>query len=84
MGFLDHLWDETLAGPNPDSSIGKLRKYKSLRLQSGSNMIAAGQSHSDENLPNILKSTNNISASGSTLLSSPSACTTPGSPFSRT
>ncbi|XP_021720414.1 dormancy-associated protein homolog 4-like isoform X1 [Chenopodium quinoa] len=30
MGFLDRLWDETLAGPAPDKGLGKLRKYKSL------------------------------------------------------
>ncbi|XP_071712155.1 dormancy-associated protein homolog 4-like [Rutidosis leptorrhynchoides] len=87
MGFLDHLWDETLAGPNPDSSLGKHGKYKSLRLPSGPNMIVAGQSRTDVNLPsNILRTinnNNNISASGSTL-SSPSGCTTPGSPFSPT
>ena len=32
MGFLDHLWDETLAGPNPDSGIGKRRAFKYLRI----------------------------------------------------
>ncbi|KAH9665392.1 auxin-repressed protein [Citrus sinensis] len=26
MGFLHKLWDETLAGPTPDSGLGKLRK----------------------------------------------------------
>ncbi|PKI43807.1 hypothetical protein CRG98_035818 [Punica granatum] len=26
MGFLDNLWDETLAGPVPDSGLGRLRK----------------------------------------------------------
>ncbi|CAI9757731.1 unnamed protein product [Fraxinus pennsylvanica] len=30
MGFLHKLWDETLAGPTPDSGLGKLRKYNSL------------------------------------------------------
>ncbi|KAG8047612.1 hypothetical protein GUJ93_ZPchr0008g13298 [Zizania palustris] len=26
MGLLDQLWDETVAGPPPDSGLGKLRK----------------------------------------------------------
>jgi len=26
MGLLDKLWDDTLAGPRPDSGLGKLRK----------------------------------------------------------
>lgn len=30
MGFLHKIWDETLAGPAPDSGLGKLRKYNSL------------------------------------------------------
>jgi len=30
MGFLHKLWDETLAGPAPESGLGKLRKYDSL------------------------------------------------------
>uniref|UniRef100_A0A0E0LVI3 Uncharacterized protein n=1 Tax=Oryza punctata TaxID=4537 RepID=A0A0E0LVI3_ORYPU len=25
MGLLDQLWDETVAGPRPDSGLGKLR-----------------------------------------------------------
>ncbi|BAF23869.1 Os08g0453200 [Oryza sativa Japonica Group] len=27
MGLLDQLWDETVAGPRPDSGLGKLRNY---------------------------------------------------------
>ncbi|KAF0899755.1 hypothetical protein E2562_024079 [Oryza meyeriana var. granulata] len=30
MGLLDQLWDETVAGPRPDSGLGKLRKYSSF------------------------------------------------------
>ncbi|CAL5195799.1 unnamed protein product [Lathyrus oleraceus] len=35
MGFLDKLWDETLAGPLPESGLGKLRKYNSFSASSG-------------------------------------------------
>ncbi|XP_024026693.1 dormancy-associated protein homolog 4 isoform X2 [Morus notabilis] len=30
MGFLHKLWDETLAGPMPDTGLSKLRKYNSF------------------------------------------------------
>ncbi|KAH0666416.1 hypothetical protein KY285_027622 [Solanum tuberosum] len=30
MGFLHKLWDDTLAGPAPESGLGKLRKYNSF------------------------------------------------------
>ncbi|KAG8063420.1 hypothetical protein GUJ93_ZPchr0003g16566 [Zizania palustris] len=27
MGLLDKLWDDTVAGPRPDTGLGRLRKY---------------------------------------------------------
>ncbi|XP_022949424.1 dormancy-associated protein homolog 4-like [Cucurbita moschata] len=30
MSFLHKLWDETLAGPAPDSGLSRLRKYNSF------------------------------------------------------
>ncbi|KQJ90368.1 dormancy-associated protein homolog 3 [Brachypodium distachyon] len=30
MGLLDQLWDDTVAGPRPESGLGKLRKYASF------------------------------------------------------
>lgn len=30
MGFLHKLWDETLAGPAPDSGLGELRRHGSF------------------------------------------------------
>ncbi|KAJ1268709.1 hypothetical protein BS78_07G156000 [Paspalum vaginatum] len=30
MSLLDQLWDETVAGPRPDSGLGRLRKYSSF------------------------------------------------------
>ncbi|KAG1358853.1 dormancy-associated protein [Cocos nucifera] len=36
MSLLDHLWDETVAGPRPDSGLGKLRKYSSFSPSSSS------------------------------------------------
>jgi len=36
MGLLDQLWDDTLAGPRPDSGLGKLRKHKTFSFRSSS------------------------------------------------
>jgi hypothetical protein len=36
MGLLDQLWDDTVAGPRPDSGLGKLRKYASFSPSSSS------------------------------------------------
>uniref|UniRef100_A0A0E0ICT5 Uncharacterized protein n=1 Tax=Oryza nivara TaxID=4536 RepID=A0A0E0ICT5_ORYNI len=41
MGLLDQLWDETVAGPRPDSGLGKLRKYSSFSPSSPSAAAAA-------------------------------------------
>ncbi|ESW07397.1 hypothetical protein PHAVU_010G126600 [Phaseolus vulgaris] len=30
MGFLHKLWDETLAGPAPETGLGKLRKFNTF------------------------------------------------------
>nr|UYB01875.1 dormancy-associated protein [Lanxangia tsao-ko] len=36
MGLLDKLWDDTLAGPRPDSGLGRLRKPPSFSSSSSS------------------------------------------------
>ncbi|CAL9207546.1 unnamed protein product [Musa hybrid cultivar] len=43
MGLLDKLWDDTLAGPRPESGLGRLRKYSSFafRPSSSSPLTAA-------------------------------------------
>ncbi|CAN6217779.1 unnamed protein product [Urochloa humidicola] len=41
MGLLDQLWDDTVAGPRPDSDLGKLRKYASFSPSSSSSLSAA-------------------------------------------
>ncbi|KAG7997331.1 hypothetical protein I3843_01G206500 [Carya illinoinensis] len=40
MGFLHKLWDETLAGPAPDTGLGKLRKYDSFSATRSPPMVA--------------------------------------------
>ncbi|KAI5665353.1 hypothetical protein M9H77_15206 [Catharanthus roseus] len=88
MGFLHKLWDETVAGPAPESGLGKLRKYNSF---SGSRLAAAA----DDPLPisrsitilrgNSLQIPNlNVYDDSASLPSSPAASssvpTTPRSP----
>nr|XP_010917413.1 dormancy-associated protein homolog 3 [Elaeis guineensis] len=41
MGLLDQLWDDTMAGPRPDSGLGKLRKYSSFSPSSSASAAAA-------------------------------------------
>ncbi|XP_074590444.1 dormancy-associated protein homolog 3-like isoform X2 [Curcuma longa] len=36
MGLLHHLWDDTVAGPPPDSGLGRLRKSSSFSPSSSS------------------------------------------------
>ncbi|KAJ6394299.1 hypothetical protein OIU77_023510 [Salix suchowensis] len=48
MGFLHKLWDETLAGPMPDSGLGKLRKYDSFSARSSPPVNASAASRNGE------------------------------------
>ncbi|KAL6491762.1 hypothetical protein OROGR_034127 [Orobanche gracilis] len=87
MGFLHKLWDETLAGPAPDSGLGKLRKYNSFSAKSAaaatpgdhrsipisrSITVLRGNAHRDLTL----------SVDSPSAPSSPSGSTAPNSPFS--
>ncbi|OVA02631.1 Dormancyauxin associated [Macleaya cordata] len=36
MGLLDQLWDDTVAGPRPESGLGKLRKHSTFAFRSNS------------------------------------------------
>lgn len=42
MSLLDHLWDETVAGPQPDSGLGKLRKLSSFSQPGSSSWTTGG------------------------------------------
>lgn len=86
MGFLHQLWDETLAGPAPDSGLSKLRGNSHSRRLSASHVL-------EDNVPvsrsiTILRSNSdirhvNLSPDSGSVPSSPITPTTPGSPFSR-
>lgn len=36
MGLLDHLWDDTVAGPRPENGLGKLRKQHTFSFRPSS------------------------------------------------
>lgn len=86
MGFLHKLWDETLAGPPPDSGLGKLRKYNSFS--------ASRSAPPHDDLIQVSRSITVVRRDGgpcnslsvvesSSLPSSPVGSSAPSSPFSR-
>ncbi|XP_052182065.1 dormancy-associated protein homolog 4-like [Diospyros lotus] len=95
MGFLHKLWDETLAGPTPDSGLGKLRKYDSFSATRSPPVIDI---NSPDDIPisrsiTILRCHSSTSyrgssapffADSSSVPSSPAGPTSPTSPFSPT
>ncbi|KAL3728358.1 hypothetical protein ACJRO7_033014 [Eucalyptus globulus] len=42
MGLLDQLWDDTVAGPRPESGLGKLRKFNTFSSRSNSGKESEG------------------------------------------
>lgn len=92
MGLLDQLWDDTVAGPRPDSGLGKLRKYSSFSPSStytaSSAAVAAAAAVSSAEVPvtrsiTILRPPAlSVSSPGSESSSAPSSpASVPDSPF---
>ncbi|XP_033134579.1 dormancy-associated protein homolog 3 isoform X2 [Brassica rapa] len=85
MGILDHLWDDTVAGPRPENGLGKLRKQHtfSFRPSSGNDQSDGGDSPEE-----ALKVTRSIMIikppgyQGGSAPVSPAGSTPPVSPFS--
>ncbi|XP_030477170.1 dormancy-associated protein homolog 3-like isoform X1 [Syzygium oleosum] len=42
MGLLDQLWDDTVAGPRPESGLGRLRKFSTFSSRSSSGKESEG------------------------------------------
>ncbi|KAK6153541.1 hypothetical protein DH2020_013180 [Rehmannia glutinosa] len=91
MGFLHKIWDETLAGPAPDSGLGKLRKYNSLSARSAAAPPSPGAVSPPQDVPisrsiTVLRSNAHrnltVSVDSLSVPSSPSGSSTPSSPFS--
>ncbi|XP_061363298.1 dormancy-associated protein homolog 3-like isoform X2 [Gastrolobium bilobum] len=91
MGLLDHLWDDTVAGPQPENGLGKLRKRHTFAFGSSSGKDAGSVRSNGQDLPeDAVKVTRSImivkppgyqSQSGSAP-ASPAGSTPPVSPFS--
>ncbi|XP_010528901.1 PREDICTED: dormancy-associated protein homolog 3 isoform X2 [Tarenaya hassleriana] len=91
MGLLDHLWDDTVAGPRPDNGLGKLRKHQtfSFRPSSGNDQSEGGSVESTDEAVKVTRSIMIVKPpgyqGGSAPVSapvSPAGSTPPVSPFS--
>ncbi|XVF86952.1 hypothetical protein PTKIN_Ptkin18bG0081900 [Pterospermum kingtungense] len=92
MGFLNKLWDDTLAGPMPETGLGKLRKYNSFsgstRSSPATNVIDANHNNKATSITRsitILKSNTgfrNLSVEPGLTPGSPSGSSTPRTPLS--
>ncbi|XP_008807304.2 dormancy-associated protein homolog 3-like [Phoenix dactylifera] len=95
MSLLDKLWDDTLAGPQPDAGLGRLRKPFSLSIRPPSAREEAaaggggggGRSYGEEEEPRVSRAimikrpTGRPSPASGTPPSSPAGFTPPVSPF---
>ncbi|XP_022724296.1 dormancy-associated protein homolog 4-like [Durio zibethinus] len=85
MGFLHKLWDETLAGPMPETGLGKLRKYDSFTATRSSPAPHVVDAKMITRSITILKSNSdfrNQSVEPGSTPGSPSGSSTPGTPLS--
>ncbi|XP_068662312.1 dormancy-associated protein homolog 3-like isoform X1 [Aristolochia californica] len=89
MGLLDKLWDDTVAGPRPDTGLSKLRKYSTFSPRSssgkeldGGNGRPFGEDFSEEAVK-VTRSIMIVKPPGySSPPVSPAGSTPPVSPFS--
>ncbi|KAG2635221.1 dormancy-associated protein homolog 3-like isoform X1 [Panicum virgatum] len=87
MGLLDQLWDDTVAGPRPDSGLGKLRKYASFSPSSSSVSAAAAASPPAEGAagavpPPVTRSISMLRPSALSVVTSPRSESSSGAPDS--
>ncbi|XP_078435391.1 dormancy-associated protein homolog 3-like [Wolffia australiana] len=92
MGLLDKLWDDTVAGPRPETGLGRLRKFSNFiapRIDTsikdlGGEMAGRAGEDSPEELPRVTRSIMIKRPAGSpaaTPPESPASSTPPLSPF---
>uniref|UniRef100_A0A166I3L4 Flavoprotein pyridine nucleotide cytochrome reductase-like FAD-binding domain-containing protein n=1 Tax=Daucus carota subsp. sativus TaxID=79200 RepID=A0A166I3L4_DAUCS len=93
MSLLDQLWDDTVAGPRPDSGLGKLRKQSSLgflsvnsadvnKVSDGGNMRSGGDTPARVTRSITILKPPVVGDQSETPPASPAGSTTPNSPFS--
>ncbi|KAF5732095.1 putative Dormancy/auxin associated family protein [Tripterygium wilfordii] len=86
MGFLHKLWDETLAGPAPETGLGKLRKYDSFTTSTNTRSSPTSHRHDNNHIAvtrsiSIIRSTtSNLSVDPGSPPDSPAGSTTPATP----
>ncbi|GMY34829.1 dormancy-associated protein homolog 4 [Fagus crenata] len=89
MGFLHKLWDETLAGPPPETGLGKLRKFDSFSATRSPPMVEPHDDNHHHQVPvtrsiTILRTNSNFknpSVDSGSAPVSPAGSSTPGTPF---
>ncbi|MBA0591304.1 hypothetical protein Gorai_019982 [Gossypium raimondii] len=91
MGLLDQLWDDTVAGPRPDTGLGKLRKQSkytfwpnSARESDGGSVRSNGDETSLEEATRVTRTIMIVKPPGYQTGSppvSPAGTTPPASPF---
>ncbi|CAN0897167.1 Dormancy-associated protein homolog 3 [Linum grandiflorum] len=94
MSLLEQMWDDTVAGPRPDSGLGKLRKHRTFGFRSatgndsdgGGSVKSYGGAAAPEEMTRVTRSIMIVRPpgyqSGSTPPVSPAGSTPPVSPFS--
>ncbi|CAN0897168.1 Dormancy-associated protein homolog 3 [Linum grandiflorum] len=90
MSLLEQMWDDTVAGPRPDSGLGKLRKHRTFGFRSATGNDSDGggsvKSYGGEEMTRVTRSIMIVRPpgyqSGSTPPVSPAGSTPPVSPFS--
>ncbi|KAF3536412.1 hypothetical protein F2Q69_00021488 [Brassica cretica] len=87
MGLLDHLWDDTVAGPLPENGLGKLRKHHTFSFRpSSANDQSDVRSYGGDSPEEAVKVTRSIMIikppgyQGGSAPVSPAGSTTPVSP----
>ncbi|XP_019451203.1 PREDICTED: dormancy-associated protein homolog 3-like isoform X1 [Lupinus angustifolius] len=94
MGLLDHLWDDTVAGPPPENGLGKLRKHHTFAFRSASAKETEGgsmRSYGEDTTEDAVRVTRSImivkppgylQSPTASAPASPAGSTPPVSPFS--
>ncbi|KAE9589584.1 putative dormancy/auxin associated protein [Lupinus albus] len=96
MGLLDHLWDDTVAGPPPENGLGKLRRQHTFAFRpasangiqtEGGSMRSNGEDTTKDAVRvtrsiMILKPPGHLHSPTGSAPASPAGSTPPVSPFS--
>ncbi|XP_052208335.1 dormancy-associated protein homolog 3-like isoform X1 [Diospyros lotus] len=82
MSLLHRLWDDTVAGPPPETGLGKLRKNNTFAFQSSSGNESEGGMKVTQRIMVVKPPGQGASSQNGSPPVSPDGCTPPVSPFS--